>query len=228
MGSHAEKNAARVYAAEHGVSYQSAINTLREGRAPSTLRPGQAPLPVGSSLKRGRDGCWWYGEHVEEHWLSRYGEPSSWTITLPLIEAVPGLEASIIERLRYEVSRLHEEVSSDPRVREVPPHPDDLTDRELLQRWLSADPMDEVYGDPDLLEPWGDPDQFAIPMSNEFANPFDAAVLAMFPGLSSWGGIVLETAAPVPDGATGRHRLLVEQVPDWGRFLSLVGPWSLQ
>lgn len=199
------------------------------------MRPGQDSLWVQVNIcERQPDGSLLYGEYVEETWLDRPVEGfTAWSITLPLIDAIPRLREAIIARLRDEVPAVYDEVSAtygDPT--EVgSPHPNDLTDHELLERWLANDLEDDVYSDGDLVCSMGDPEQYVKPMTLEYANPFQACVMREFPGLSEGCGESLSAEAILPADTSldegDLHNRLVERVPDWGRFLDLVGPWHL-
>lgn len=235
MSNHAEKTAARAYAAEHGVSYQSAINALRKDRALPEVgfRRGQEPLDVQVNLcEKQADGSWLYGEYISEHWLER--SSAHWRITLPLIDAIPGLRASLTARLRDEVPGVYAEmldIYGTEGMADIgsPPHPEALTDQELLTRWLSADSLDEVYGDDDLLTPLGNPDSYTEPMTLDYADPFRARVVEAFPGIEFGDNPSLAATVVIPSGVAFDqqvlHERLIEGVPEWGRLLRLLGPW---
>lgn len=245
MNNHAEKKVARAYAAEHGINYQKALGVLRDKTAAEAvypvagsghLRPGQNPLDVQVNIcERQADGSLFYSEYVAENWLSlRVTGFYLWSLTSPLIDAIPHLAESITARLRDEVPEVYAEaMDTYGGLAEIgsPPHPDDLSDRELLERWLTHDLHDEVYSDGDLVEPLGDPDRFAEPMTAEYANPFEACVVREFTGLSEGCGGSLSAGAVLPGNTpldeSVLHSRLVDRTPDWGRFLGVVGPWHL-
>lgn len=245
MSNHAEKKAARVYAAEHGINYQKALSAIRdrvtaEASYPAAgnghLRPGQEPLEVQVNIcERQADGSLLYGEYVEEDWLSLpVAGFHSWSITLPLIDAIPRLAKAITARLRDEIPWAYAEaVDTYGDLGEMgpPPLPNELSDREIVERWLRNDPHDVVYSADDLLESLGNPDQFIGSMAHEYANPFQACVTREFTGLSEGCGYSLsaETILPgdTPLDESVLHNRLVDQVPDWSRFLDLIGPWRL-
>lgn len=214
---------------------KKALRALREQAG--GMRPGQDPLWVKVNVcTRQPDGSLLYGEYVEESWLDRPFEWSrEWAITPQLIDAIPHLAEAIIARLRQEVPLVYAdavESYGDLAVIGSPPHPGDLTDRELLERWLAHDLEDEVYSDGELVVSLGDPDLYVEPMTPEYANPFQACVRREFPGLSEGCGESLSAEA-VLQGVTSLdegvlHSRLVEQVPGWGKFLDLVGPWQLE
>lgn len=245
MSSHAEKKAAREYAAGHGINYQKALTALRDKATAGAghpvagsghLRPGQDSLEVQVNIcERQADGSLLYGEYVQEDWLaSHFAGVHSWAITLTLIDAIPHLAEAIAVRLRSEVSVEFAEavdMYGDLEVIGSPPHPDELSNRELLKRWLSHDLEDEVYSADDLMESLGNPDQFEEPMAPEYANPFQACAVREFAGLSGdcGGSLSVETILPAdtPLDEKTLHSRLVGQVPDWDRFLDLIGPWHL-
>lgn len=245
MSNHAEKKAARAYAAEHGINYQKALSAIRDKVAAEAshpvsgnghLRPGQEPLEVQVNIcKRQANGSLLYGEYVEEDWLSLpVAGFHSWSITSPLIESIPRLAEAITARLRDEIPKVYAEALDtygDLGKIGSPPHPDELSDREILERWLRNDLHDEVYSAGDLVESLGNPDQFMGSITPEYANPFQACVTREFAGLSEGCGYSLSVETVLPGGTpldeSVLHSRLVAQVPDWGRFLDLIGPWRL-
>lgn len=162
-------------------------------------------------------------------WLEREPFRNTWTITRTVIDAIPGLYHNLVQVLRRDLPELWEQENHEEKLdRRVIPHPNDVSDDELVQHWLYANEFHHpVYGNPDVPYEARDEQQF------HGLAVFQYSVQQVFPSLDVSGGdapigayTVLSDAER--DSPEVLHCVLTRKVPEWASFLERIAPWDMR